>query len=67
MAGIFGYEKEHYDVSMAVGELILLPTVRAASLETQIAAPGASCRSQIADGANRAADHPLVIAAKLLN
>ncbi len=66
MAGAFGYEKEHYDVSMTVGELILLPTVRATSLETQVAAPGASCRAQIADGANRAAEHPLVIAAKWL-
>ncbi|MCG2786984.1 MAG: FAD-binding protein [Anaerolineae bacterium] len=66
MAGAFGYEKEHYEVSMAVGELVLLPTVRAASPETQIAAPGASCRAQIADGASRAADHPLVIAAKKL-
>ncbi|MDX9991023.1 MAG: FAD-linked oxidase C-terminal domain-containing protein [Anaerolineales bacterium] len=66
MAGAFGYEKEHYDVSMAVGELVLLPTVRAASPETQIAAPGASCRAQIADGSPRAADHPLVIAARWL-
>jgi Fe-S oxidoreductase len=66
MAGAFGYEKEHHEVSMAVGELVLLPTVRAASIETQIAAPGASCRAQIADGAHRAADHPLVIAARLL-
>jgi Fe-S oxidoreductase len=66
MAGAFGYEKEHYEVSMAVGELVLLPTIRKASPETQVAAPGASCRAQIADGANRAADHPLVIAAKKL-
>jgi FAD/FMN-containing dehydrogenase/Fe-S oxidoreductase len=64
MAGAFGYEKEHYEVSMAVGELVLLPTIRAASPETRIAAPGASCRAQIADGAQRAADHPLVIAAQ---
>lgn len=66
MAGAFGYEKEHYEVSMAVGELVLLPTVRAASPETHIAAPGASCRAQIADGAQRTADHPLVIAARRL-
>jgi Fe-S oxidoreductase len=63
MAGAFGYEKEHYDVSMAVGELVLLPIVRNVSPKTQIAAPGASCRAQIADGTRRAADHPLVIAA----
>ncbi len=66
MAGAFGYEKEHYEVSMAVGELVLLPSIRKASLETHIAAPGASCRAQIADGAQRAADHPLVIAAARL-
>jgi len=66
MAGAFGYEKEHYEVSMAVGELVLLPTVRKASPETHIAAPGASCRAQIVDGAQRAADHPLVIAAARL-
>jgi Fe-S oxidoreductase len=66
MAGAFGYEKEHYEVSMAVGEMILLPTIRSASPETHIAAPGASCRAQIADGTQRAADHPLVIAATKL-
>jgi FAD/FMN-containing dehydrogenase/Fe-S oxidoreductase len=66
MAGAFGYEKELYEVSMAVGELVLLPTIRKASPETHIAAPGASCRAQIADGASRSADHPLVIAARRL-
>lgn len=66
MAGAFGYEKEHYEISMTVGEMILLPTVRKASPETHIAVPGASCRAQIADGTQRAADHPLVIAAAKL-
>ena len=50
MAGSFGYEKEHYEVSMKVGELVLFPEVRKASEETIIAAPGTSCRQQIMDG-----------------
>ncbi len=61
MAGSFGYEKEHYDVSMQVGELVLLPAVRQAPEEVLIAAPGTSCRHQIADGAARRARHPVDI------
>ena len=61
MAGSFGYEKEHYEISMKVGELVLLPTVRAASEETIIAAPGTSCRHQIKDGTGRKAKHPVEV------
>lgn len=61
MAGSFGYEKEHYDISMKVGELVLLPSVRAASEETIIAAPGTSCRHQIKDGTGRKAKHPVEV------
>lgn len=61
MAGSFGYEKEHFEVSMQVGELVLLPTVRNASKETLIAAPGTSCRHQIKDGAQARAYHPVEI------
>lgn len=61
MAGSFGYEAEHYELSMQVGELVLLPKVRQASPETLIAAPGTSCRHQIADGAARKALHPVEI------
>ncbi|MFM7107801.1 MAG: FAD-binding and (Fe-S)-binding domain-containing protein [Planctomycetaceae bacterium] len=61
MAGSFGYEAEHFDVSMAVGELVLLPAVRAAGPDVRIAAPGTSCRHQIADGASRRAEHPVEI------
>lgn len=61
MAGSFGYEKEHYDVSMKVGELVLFPAVREASTETIIAAPGTSCRHQIKDGTKRDAQHPVEI------
>ena len=61
MAGAFGYEKEHYDLSMKVGELVLFPAVRNSSKETIIAAPGTSCRHQIKDGTNRTALHPVEI------
>ena len=54
MAGAFGYEAEHYDVSMAMGELDLLPAVRAAPSDAWVLAAGVSCRHQIADGAGRA-------------
>jgi len=61
MAGSFGYEAEHYGVSMQVGELVLLPAVRSAAPETLIAAPGTSCRHQIKDGTGRTALHPVEI------
>ncbi len=61
MAGSFGYEKEHYEVSMKVGELVLFPSVRNASPDTIIAAPGTSCRHQIKDGTGRTAYHPVEI------
>lgn len=61
MAGSFGYEKEHYDLSMAIGELVLLPTVRDSSSEVIIAATGTSCRHQIHDGSGRRAYHPAEI------
>ncbi|MBI9069114.1 MAG: FAD-binding protein [Salinivirgaceae bacterium] len=61
MAGSFGYEKEHYEVSMKIGELILFPEVRKASSETLISAPGTSCRHQIMDGTGRKALHPVEV------
>ena len=57
MAGAFGFEKEKYDVSVAIGELELLPAVRRASAETLIIADGFSCREQIAQCTNRRALH----------
>lgn len=57
MAGAFGYEAEHYAVSMKMGELALLPAVRAAGPDDLIVADGASCRRQVADGAQREALH----------
>ena len=61
MAGSFGYEKEHYDVSMKVGELVLLPEVRKTPAHTIISAPGTSCRHQIKDGTGRTAMHPIEV------
>jgi FAD/FMN-containing dehydrogenase/Fe-S oxidoreductase len=61
MAGSFGYEKEHFDLSMKIGEMILFPAVRSASVDSIIAAPGTSCRNQIADGTGRKALHPVEI------
>ena len=61
MAGSFGYEKEHYEVSMKVGELVLLPAVREATEDTLIVAPGTSCRHQIKDGTGRNALHPVEV------
>jgi Fe-S oxidoreductase len=61
MAGSFGYEKEHFELSNKVGELVLFPEVRKASGETLIAAPGTSCRHHIEDGTGRKARHPVEI------
>jgi FAD/FMN-containing dehydrogenase/Fe-S oxidoreductase len=61
MAGSFGFEKEHYSLSMQIGELVLLPAVRQLSDEVIIAAPGTSCRHQIKDGAGKRAFHPVEI------
>jgi Fe-S oxidoreductase len=61
MAGAFGFEKEHYDISMKIGEMVLFPAVRKAGTETIIAAPGTSCRHQIKDGTDRKALHPVEV------
>lgn len=61
MAGSFGYEKEHYDISMQMGEDTLFPKVRATAETVAIAAAGTSCRHQIFDGTNRKALHPVTV------
>lgn len=61
MAGSFGYEKEHYDLSNKIGEMVLFPEIRAAGSEVIIAAPGTSCRHHIKDGTGRKAKHPVEI------
>jgi Fe-S oxidoreductase len=66
MAGLFGYEKGHYEVSMKMGERRLFPAVRGAG-ERVIVAPGTSCREQILDGTRRRALHPAEYLALLLD
>jgi FAD/FMN-containing dehydrogenase/Fe-S oxidoreductase len=61
MAGSFGYEKEHYDLSMKVGELVLFPAIRKEDEQTIICATGTSCRHQIKDGTERTALHPIEV------
>ena len=64
MAGSFGYEKEHFKTSMAIGEMVLFPTVRKAADgpgKVLVAAPGTSCRQQILDGTGIKAQHPVEI------
>ena len=61
MAGAFGFEKEHFELSMKVGELVLFPAVRAADEPTLICASGTSCRHQILDGTGKRALHPVEI------
>ena len=61
MAGSFGYEKEHYDLSMKIGEMVLFPAVREAEKKVIISAPGTSCRHHIKDGTGRVAKHPVEV------
>ena len=61
MAGSFGYEKEHYELSMQIGEMVLFPEVRKSATSVIIATSGTSCRHQIKDGTGRTAAHPIEI------
>jgi Fe-S oxidoreductase len=61
MAGSFGYEKEHYKLSMQVGEDMLFPKIRNLTQNTIISASGTSCRHQIKDGTQRESKHPITI------
>ena len=66
MAGSFGYEKEHYEISMRIGENSLFPAIRKSNESTIISANGTSCRHQIKDGTGRIAQHPVSILYKAL-
>ena len=66
MAGAFGYHAEHYETSMAMGELALMPAVRNSAADTLIVADGTSCRAQIQDGTGRTAVHAAVVLAEAL-
>ena len=62
MAGSFGYEKRHYETSMAIGELVLFPTIRKLQkAKTIVVTPGTSCRQQIYDGTGVRAVHPIQV------
>lgn len=61
MAGSFGYEKEHFELSHKIGEMLLFPSVRQANAKTIVSAPGTSCRHQILDGIGKQAMHPIEI------
>ncbi|MBE9488704.1 MAG: FAD-binding protein [Bacteroidetes bacterium] len=61
MAGSFGYEKEHFELSNNIGEMVLFPSIRQTENTTLIAAPGTSCRHQIKDGTDKKALHPIEI------
>jgi Fe-S oxidoreductase len=67
MAGSFGYDAGHFEISMKMAELSLLPAVRAADAQTLIVADGTSCRHQIADGASRQAMHVAQVLALALD
>ena len=64
MAGAFGYEAEHFSVSMQVGELALIPAIKGSNIRL-IAAAGISCKSQIEDGTGRHVFHPISLLARL--
>ena len=70
MAGAFGYEAEHYEVSMNVGGLVLFPTLKAAQQADNdslvVAAPGVSCRAQIEDGTGLVPCHPIQLISNLI-
>ena len=67
MSGIFGYEAEHYETSVAIAERGLLPAVRGAGTQTAVLATGTSCRTQVRDLSGRPAAHPLTfLAARLM-
>ena len=67
MAGSFGYERDHYEISMQIGELVLFPALREADEADLVAAPGTSCRHQIADGTGDEALHPAVLLKRALS
>ncbi len=61
MAGSFGYEKEHFELSNKIGDMVLFPEIRNSGEDVAVAAPGTSCRHHIKDGTGRIAKHPVVI------
>jgi len=67
MAGSFGYEAEHYEISQKIGEERLFPAIRKMETEAGIAANGTSCRHQIYDGTHREGKHPVSLLYQAIN
>jgi Fe-S oxidoreductase len=67
MSGVFGYESEHYDLSVGMAERVLLPAVRSVPPGAAVLATGTSCRTQIRDLAGRRAAHPLEFLAQCVD
>ena len=67
MAGSFGYEKEHYEISQQIGEDSLFPALRTVEIDAIVAASGTSCRHQIKEGVNKTALHPIEVLYNALN
>jgi Fe-S oxidoreductase len=66
VAGAFGYEAEHYELSMKIGEAALLPAIRRSGEDVILAASGVSCQAQIQDGTGRPTSHPIQLVEKLI-
>ena len=67
MAGSFGFEEEHYDVSMKMGELSLFPNIRSHGEPVEVVSEGVSCRQQIYDGTGVKAKHLVEILAEIID
>jgi len=66
VAGAFGYEAEHYEISMKIGEAALLPAIRRSGGDGFLAASGVSCQAKIRDGSGRPTFHPIQHVEKLI-
>jgi Fe-S oxidoreductase len=66
VAGAFGYEAEHYELSMKIGEAALLPAIRRSGGDVILAASGVSCQAQIREGSGRPTFHPIQLVEKLI-
>ena len=66
MAGSFGYEHEHYDISMSIGELVLFPYLKKLDENSIVVANGVSCRQQISKGSNKTSKHIVEVLAEVI-
>jgi len=66
VAGAFGFEAEHYELSIRIGEAALLPAIRRSGVDVILAASGVSCQAQITDGSGRPTFHPIQLVERLI-